>query len=546
MKKAVFSFILFLITSSLFPQQSAQSYKFRVYLKDKGITEYKTLEPEKFLSKQAIDRKNRQGVTVNESDLPISADYFNLISLSGGKVVTHSKWFKTIVVQLSDSNQINNISDLSFVDSVKYVWKGPETREEIPLRPRLVSQDYSQKDTSDIMGFSKSHFDIHDATILYDYSFLGKGINIAVIDAGFTNVDVIPYFASSNIVEYKSFVPEGKLLVDSDHGTRVFSTISSIVPGKIMGSAPSANFYLFQSEEVASEFPVEEDYWVRAVEYSDSIGVDVINSSLGYNNFDDSQLNYTHKQLDGRSSLMSIAADLAYDKGMIIVTSAGNEGNKKWRKISVPGDAKNALTVGSVGTDSIISRFSSVGLTADNRIKPDIVSVGQRTITISHSGQITPAFGTSFSSPFVAGIIASLWSINPKLDRGELLKVIRESSDRYHNPDSIYGNGIPNVKIAMERVLSSLHLNDNGYVDDLLSISMVDKVGLNITLKDDKFNPSTYTLSIIDENLKLLSQQVFSDNVLNIILGDDLRIIENSIYLILNAPHIQRTIKLKM
>ena len=133
-------------------------------------------------------------------------------------------------MELSDSNQINNISDLSFVDSVKYVWKGPETREEIPLRPRLVSQDYSQKDTSDIMGFSKSHFDIHDATILYDYSFLGKGINIAVIDAGFTNVDVIPYFASSNIVEYKSFVPEGKLLVDSDHGTRVFSTISSIVP----------------------------------------------------------------------------------------------------------------------------------------------------------------------------------------------------------------------------------------------------------------------------------------------------------------------------
>lgn len=550
MKRTTLTLLLLISIVLVHAQQSlVQSYKFRLYLKDKGNSEYNINEPEKFLSQKAIDRKSRQGVAIDETDLPISSDYFSLITAAGGKIVSHSKWFNTLVVQLSDSSRIDDLTNLSFVESAKYIWRGEDRVKGLITRPRLhatTSIEINDIDSISINGLAESQFALHNAYNLYKAGYSGRDINIGVIDAGFTNVDVIPYFISNNIVEYKSFVPDGEVLVDSDHGTRVFSTISAVVPGQMMGSSTSANFYLLHSEDVSSEFPVEEDYWVRAVEYADSVGVDVINSSLGYSKFDDNELNYSHAELDGRTSIMTLAADMAFDKGMIIVTSAGNEGSKEWQKISVPGDATKALTVGAVNSDGAIASFSSKGYTADNRLKPDVVSVGQGTITIGQNGKIGTANGTSFSSPFMAGLVATLWSVNPEMDRSELINIIKESGDRYHNPDSVYGNGITDIDAALKRVLGTIPVLDSGYEDDLFSVNKTGDNNFEIELIDTKFNALNYIINIVDESGALISRQTASEEKTNILIGDGLRENNSSIFVVLTAPHAQKTVRFKI
>ena len=438
---------------------NSQFYKFRIYLKDKGYNEYTLEDPSQFLSPKSIDRKKTQNVEIDERDFPISKDYFKLIEKAGSKVISHSKWFNTIVVRVSDSLKINEISSLSFVDSVQYVWRGSVGNYEKSLRPRL-NQDITLKEypTDSVYGYCYNQFALHNATHLLNSGYRGKGIEIGVIDAGFTNFDVIPAFSTTNLLGYSNFVPEGDIFSASSHGTKVLSAMAVDIPGLMMGSAPDASYYLLRSEDVTSEFPVEEDYWVRAIEYADSIGLDIINTSLGYNTFDDIELNYSHNDLNGETSLMSRAADLAYDKGMIIVVSGGNEGNRQWQKSTPPSDAKNVIAVGAVGTDSIIASFSSHGTMADGRIKPDLVSVGKQTITIGEDGTIGRTNGTSLASPFLTGLIASLWSVNPELHRSQLIDIVIQSADRYANPDSIYGYGIPNFQNALTEVQKTIIL----------------------------------------------------------------------------------------
>ena len=472
-----FSTILFFITTlSLFagsseyvfgnsreqiPQTNTLFYKFRVYLKDKGHNEYTLKDPSQFLSQKSIERKKIQNVEVDERDFPISNDYFSLLQKVGGKVVSHSKWFKTIVVRVSDSLKINEISSLSFVDSVQYVWKGSVGNYDKSLRPRInQSVTYENDSANTVFEQCNDQFRLHEAKVLFNSGFRGKGIDIGVIDAGFTNFDVIPAFSTTSLLGYSDFVPEGDIFSSSDHGTKVLSTMAVDMPGLMVGSAPDASYYLLRSEDVVSEFPVEEDFWVRAIEYADSIGLDLINTSLGYNKFDDKDLSYSHDDLNGEISLMTRAADLAYDKGMLIVVSAGNEGNKQWQKTTPPGDGKNVLAVGAVGTDSIIASFSSHGTMADGRIKPDLVSVGSQTLTIGEDGSIGRTNGTSLSSPFLAGLIASLWSVNPELHRSQLIDIIKRSSDKYESPDSVYGYGIPNFQKALVEVLKTIEFKE--------------------------------------------------------------------------------------
>lgn len=436
-----------------------QFYKFRIHLKDKGYNEYTIEEPSHFLSQKSIERKKTQNVAIDKRDFPISKDYFKLLEKAGAKVVSHSKWFNTIVVRVSDSLKINEISSLSFVDSVQYVWKGNIGNYKKSMRPRInqnITLEYYPTDT--VYGYSYNQFKLHNATCLLNSGYRGEGIDIGVIDAGFTNFDVIPAFSTTNLLGYSNFVPEGEMFSASSHGTKVLSTMAVDIPGLMVGSAPDASYYLLRSEDVASEFPVEEDYWVRAVEYGDSIGLDIVNTSLGYNNFDDIGLNYSHDDLNGETSLMSRAADLAYDKGMIIIVSGGNEGNKQWQKSTPPSDAKNVIAVGAVATDSIIASFSSHGIMADGRIKPDLVSVGKRAITIDEDGTIVRTNGTSLASPFLTGLIASLWSVNPDLHRSQLIDIIIKSSDRYASPDSIYGYGIPDFKKAFAAIQKTVVL----------------------------------------------------------------------------------------
>ena len=539
---------LFLFFSIALSAQNTQlQYRFRVYLKDKGNPVFPVSEPEKFLTPKAIERKKQQQVKIDQSDLPISPDYFNQLKNAGGKPVSYSKWFKTIVIQLKDSAQINAILQLPFVDSARYVWRGIERNYRNPVRPRLGWPDCPDESGEENgFGLTEKQFALHNAQQMVLSGFTGKGINVAVIDAGFTNADVIPQFGDVNLAGVRSFVPEGDIFASSDHGTKVFSTMAANLPGVMVGSAPSAKYYLFRSEDVMSEFPVEEDYWVRAVEYADSIGIDLINSSLGYTAFDDTTLNYKPESLDGKTSFMTLAANRAYEKGMILVTSAGNEGNKPWQKISAPGDAQHALTVGAVGTDSLIASFSSKGFTADNRLKPDIVSAGKNTVTISYNGLLDFTNGTSLSSPFVAGLVASLWSVNPSMNRAEVLDIVKRSSDRYNRPDSVYGYGIPDFRKAVRVVLSKLETHEKLVAEDCFSISRTAKNSFEITITEPDFSFDAYTVNVLDESGNLIAKHEFENEKLIVPVQQEVKKANQFIHFVFKSPFTQKTVRFKL
>lgn len=538
--------LLFPLVSFAYPSSLPRSYKFRVYLSDKGETGYSLDDPSRFLSRQALERKERQKVAVDEADLPISRDYFTLVEQSGGKVVAHSKWFSTLVVEVKDSLSITQVEALSFVDSVKYVWQGVDLPYSEGPRPRLEEMPRGRKTRAHTpFGASYAQFKMHNATGMFNAGYRGKGIGVGVIDAGFTNFDVIPWFDSVELRGYKDFVPGGSLFASSDHGTKVLSTMAVNRPGRMVGSAPDAAYWLLRSEDVASEFPVEEDYWVQAIEYADSVGVDVVNSSLGYNHFNDSSLNYTHDDLTGNVSIMSRAADKASRKGMIVVVSAGNEGNKVWQKSTPPGDAEKALAVGAVGVDSVIASFSSRGEMADGRVKPDLVSVGKEAVTIGQNGLVGSTNGTSLSSPFLAGLIASLWSINPELHREELVGIVKRSSDRYASPDSVYGQGIPDFGRAVKEVLETLEVHPRRVTDDGWLIEPDPSGNYWIKATNPPFSGDAYKVRLLDEAGLLLSEHTLgaSDAVSVPLPGDDE---PRYLYFVVEEPFRQRTYRVRL
>lgn len=537
--------ILFLIAQFQVVSTQTNSYKFRVYLKDKPTIDLQKQSPLTFLTQKAMDRRMDQDVKVDSTDFPVSQLYKDRISKLGAQIVTESRWFNTLVVEYRDSAFIEQVKKLDFVDSVKFVWRGQSHSHVNEMRPRL-SPPHCSSDTlhQSMFGASAHQFALHNAENMFAAGFQGKGIDIAVIDAGYTNIDVIPSFVHSFISGYKSFVPDGHIFSASDHGTKVVSTMALNVPHKVMGSAPQASYWLLRSEDEESEFPVEEDYWVAAVEYADSLGVNLVNTSLGYSHFDDSTLNYTHQELTGKKSLISRAADVAFDKGMLIVGSAGNEGNKAWEKITMPGDSKKMLTIGAIGTDSMVATFSSRGPTADGRIKPDLVSVGRATLTIGQNGRVGYTNGTSFSSPFLAGLIGSLWSVNPKLNRNELIDIVRSSSHRFHSPDSIFGYGIPDFKIAYDRVLKTLKQETENATAELMHLSVKEGI-VTVVLTDPEYQPHSYSVRILNEKGDLLVHKEFETSTVSYTLTDEQQ--ENDhLFIVVQSPFRQNTLRIKI
>jgi subtilisin family serine protease len=419
---------------------------YRLVLKDKGNSPFSIHHPQSFLSQKSIDRRIRQGLTVDEVDLPIDPNYFEAIKATGADIQTFSKWVNTIVVHLTDTQIIPELEKLPFVDSLYCVWRGV-----LPMPDRLKSEkDVALNEEADDInsyGVGYDQINMNNGRLLHNAGFYGKGITIAVIDGGFTNADIINYWDWNKIVEVKNFNHEitNPLREGTDHGTRVLSCLLSNKWGEMVGTAPEANYYLLRSEIASEEFPVEEDYWISALEYADSVGVDIVNASLGYTVFYESSMNHTLQQLDGQTVPMSRAAALAASRGLLLFNSAGNDGDKEWRKISFPADAENILTVGSLAKDSLRSDFSAVGYTEDGRIKPDLMAMGSMASVVTSSGNIIRSSGTSFSSPILAGLGACLWEALPDLTAVEMLQLLRESGHRFHSPDSLYGYGIADV-----------------------------------------------------------------------------------------------------
>ncbi len=436
------------ITANLNAQE--YEYKFRLYLKDKGKSSYSIKKPEQFLSQKAIDRRANYGIAIDESDLPISDKYVEKIEKVGGIVVAKSKWQKTIAVHCADSANVEALKKLSFVDNVKLVWRG-KAKKENKAYPDTALMFKGKRDNEDYYGLAERNIRTLNGHHLHNAGHKGQGVDVAVIDAGFSQLPNIELIKSVNIAGYKGFVYQYEDLFHqpNDHGLCVLSCMGTNVPHTFVGTAPEATYWLLGTEDSRSEFPIEEDYWAAAVEYADSLGVKVANTSLGYNSFDAPTKGYTHDDLDGKTAFISNAAAMAADKGLLIVCSAGNSGAQAWRKITAPGDAENVLTVGAIVADSVVASFSSRGYTADMRVKPDVMALGVAAHVVNQRGAVNPGNGTSFSSPIMCGITACLVQALPELTNKEIIKVIQQSADRYQNPDETYGYGIPDMMKAL-------------------------------------------------------------------------------------------------
>ena len=440
--------ISFLAIALLATGASAQqdTLKYRISLKDKAATEYSLKKPEKYLSAKAIERRRKQNLPIDSTDLPVCRKYIDEIRKQGVKIVVTGKWDNFVTVSCNDTTLIDRIAALPFVLLTEKVWISPGAGKPSMATERdsVLNQPTIHSDS--IYGRAITQIQMSNGDKLHEAGFKGQGMTIAVIDAGFHNVDKITAMQNIRILGTKDFVnQQADIFAESSHGMSVLSCIGMNRPDIMTGTAPEASFWLLRSEDEYSEHLVEQDYWSAAVEFADSVGVDVINTSLGYYSFDDKSKNYKYRDLDGRHALMSRQASHIADKGMILVCSAGNSGAGSWKKITPPGDADNVLTVGAIDKRAVLATFSSVGNTADHRVKPDVVAVGVGSDVIRTDGNQGRANGTSFSSPIMCGMVTCLWQACPTLTAKEVIELVRRSGDRAGFPDNIYGYGVPDM-----------------------------------------------------------------------------------------------------
>lgn len=435
-------------------QASAEKvYKYRVSLKDKVGTTYSIDKPEEFLSERAIERRNRQQLPIDETDLPVSGKYVDELKATGVRLVTTSKWNNTVVLEVSDTLLMDEISKKSFVTGVKKVWVSPDS---IPPRNMKRKKEVKNKveKTDCHYGNALRQIEIHGGDSLHTAGFAGKGMHVAVIDAGFYNADEIKFFRKMDLLGTRDFVnPNSDIYAENAHGLMVLSCMAANLPKVFVGTAPEASYWLLRSEDNDSEQPIEEDYWAAAIEFADSVGVDVVNTSLGYYEFDEGFPAYRYRDLDGHYSLMSHSASLAADKGIVVVCSAGNSGDDPWKKVTPPGDSENVLTVGAINKNLVNARFSSIGNSADGRIKPDVMAVGVNSVVTGTDGSVSKGNGTSFASPIMCGIVACFWQACPWLTAKEVIEAVRQVGDRVDYPDNIYGYGVPNLWKAYQKEL---------------------------------------------------------------------------------------------
>lgn len=444
--------VLFFLLISPFCAQ-AQQNKYLIYFSDKNSSPFSSGDPSQFLSPKAIERRVKQNISVTLQDLPVNPDYVDSLTAKGAQVLFTSKWFNAALV-LADPAQISSINTLSFVVNANKVNRKTKiysgSVSDINLFQSALSLDY---------GSSSNQVSMLGVDQMHEAGFHGKGVLIAVIDGGFKDANLLSVFDSlflnNRVIATYDFVDqETNVYDDHPHGTQVLSLLAAYSPGALIGGAWKSDYLLLRTEEDGPESISEEVNWVRAAEYADSAGADMINSSLGYNTFDDPTMDYSYSDMDGNTTLISKAADIAASKGILVVNSAGNEGSSSWKYILSPADGDSVLTVGAVTSGGYYYFMSSQGPTYDRRIKPDVAAQGNNVVVASLSGGTQTGSGTSFSSPLIAGLAAGLWQAFPNLTNMDLHYFIRRSASQYLNPDYKLGYGIPHFTVAREMVLS--------------------------------------------------------------------------------------------
>ncbi len=450
--------VLLLFAFLLIQQGFAQTQDALVFFADKEGVAAALANPITILTQDALDRKALHDVVIDERDVPVNENYITQVKNATGITVhAKSKWMNCVYVRGTQAN-IEDLLNLSFVTAVEFADKS--------LNPFPVNQSVGDKfemenQESRIIynyGAASNQTEMIGIDYVHEQDFTGSGMVIAVLDSGFPNVWTNPAF--SHIVN------DGRLLGTYDfaerqvnvdgtgsHGARTFSDIGAFIQDQFVGTAPEASFYLFRTEYGPTENPVEEAWWVEALERADSLGVDVTNTSLGYQDYDNPNYDHTYQDLDGQTTIAARGANHAFDKGMLLVTSAGNDGGG-FNYVATPADAPGILTVGAVTASGNYASFSSIGPTVDGRVKPDVMAQGQNAAVVSQNGNVTTGNGTSFSSPIMAGAVASLWQARPELKNYQVMQIVRESAHLFNNPTPQMGYGIPNFEDAYNSLIN--------------------------------------------------------------------------------------------
>ena len=533
MKNILLSFFILFAAMAL----KAQPVKYVVKLKDKSGTPYSLSNPSAYLSSKAIARRNRQHISIDSTDLPVSPAYVAALqSIAGVTILNTSRWFNEVFVRLSGASVVTDIELLPFVISSQPM-SGPgkpkvvnkkQLGEELRSKPESYAKVIELDATntvvadSDFYGMNFPQVHIHEGEFLHNNGYRGEGMTIAMLDAGFYQYNINPALDSMRlagqvIAEHDFVNGETSVAEDDLHGANCLTILAANRPGFIVGTAPKAGYLLFRTEEAATETPAEEQNWIVGAEMADSAGADMISSSLGYVNFDNPAYNHTYAGRNGNTYEITIAADMAAKKGMIVMNSAGNSGLAvdDTKFISCPADGDSVMTVGSVDKDGLVTASSSWGPSSSGRTKPNIVSVGRNAVFALPSGEPAVGSGTSYSNPNVAGLILCLWQAFPEFSNMEILKAVEQSSNRYEQPDNRYGYGIPNFRrafgmLVQKRILAS----GNRLSHEWLGAYPVPfKSQFNLLLKAPKTGPAG--VRMVDISGKVISVknlQVIKDN----------------------------------
>ncbi len=494
-------------------QSYAQFSKYIIRLKDKGTNPFSISNPSAYLTTRSIQRRTRYGIAIDSTDLPITPRYIDSIRLAGTvTILNSSKWLNQVLIQTSDAAALTKINGFPFVLS-----SGPlapfNNIKDKPVNKKLdveltaiTNTETPNIITADYYNYGQSYGQVHlhNGEFLHNRGFRGQGMQMAVLDAGFFHYLTLPTFDSirnnGQVLGTWDFVA-GNASVDEDHthGMNCLSTIAANMPSVFMGTAPKTSFYLYRTEDVNSEYPVEEQNWVAGIERADSLGIDISSTSLGYFNFDNAVFNYTYANMDGNTTLSARGADMAAKKGILCVFAAGNEGNSAWHYLITPSDADSVMAVGAVNTSGIIGSFSSYGPSSDGQIKPSVSAVGVGAVIANPStGQPTFGNGTSFACPNMAGLTTCLWQAFPEINNMGIINVMQQSSTRATNPDTRVGYGIPDMKKAFVSLIKQLYTQQSAVANCGVTLQWTAKTDSVISIMVERKLPADANYTVIN------------------------------------------------
>ena len=525
--------LLFLLVAGISISVQAQFSRYIIQFRDKRSNPFSISSPGQFLSQRAIERRVRHHIAVDSSDLPVTPAYIDSVRLSGNVTILNiSKWLNQVAIKTSDAAALAKINSFPFVVSASPAGSRLAPGLDLPTRKQQDSTTDNMEpffpSTENVTGYydygkSNGQVKIHQGDFLHNHGFRGEGMQMAVMDAGFFHYESLPTFDSirlnNQVLGTWDFVAnETSVDEDHSHGMLCLSTIAANIPGVFVGTAPNTSFYLYRTEDVSSEYPIEEQNFAAAAERADSLGVDICSVSLGYYDFSNPIFNYSYDDMDGNTTISARAADFAAKKGLLMVVAAGNEGNNSWHYLITPSDADSVLSVGAVDTLGNVASFSSYGPSSDGQVKPSVAAVGAFAI-VANTGTGLPAygFGTSFACPNMAGIATCLWQAFPEISNMGIIQTLQSASNNTSAPNDRIGYGIPDAKKAFVMLQQQLFQGQSSISGCKTNIQFSVKTDPTMTIEIERklATESAYTLLNNLQNSQVYGKHdyVFEDDL---------------------------------